>query len=170
VKARTIDLTIACGVGDAMRRIAIVRFAEVLALAPALRSRRASELEGFRIACKRLRYALERFTAREPSLLEPATRLKQLQAALRTWRDREKLFALVDGTLQWTPRRIASERDDALARANALWHDAFAKYGPFEGLMRFTGLGYGVEAGAGASPPQIFTVSSTLFASDFSDF
>lgn len=150
MKARHIDLTVACGVNDAMRRIAIVRFAEVLTLAPALRSRREGELHDFKIACKRLRYTLERFTAREPSLLEAATRLRQLQQALGAWRDCEALLQMLPLELGSTGRRVASERDDSLSRANALWRDAFATYGPFEGLMRFTGLGYGVEAGAGA--------------------
>jgi CHAD domain-containing protein len=146
-------LTVACGVDDAMRRIAIVRFAELLTLAPALRTRRARGLHDFRIACKRLRYALERFTPREPALLEAASRLKQLQEALGNWRDREALLAVLPESLQSTSRRISAERDDALSRANALWRDAFAKYGPFEGLVRFTGLGHGFgdDEGAGAA-------------------
>jgi CHAD domain-containing protein len=146
VKTRSIDLTIACGVDDAMRRIAIVRFAELLTLSPALRTHRPCDLHDFRIACKRLRYALERFTSKEPSLLEAASRLSQLQEALGNWRDREQLLTMVPA-LELTARRIANERDDALSRANALWRDAFATYGPFEGLMRFTGLGYGLGDG-----------------------
>ena len=146
VKARNIDLTVACGIDDAMRRIAIVRFAELLTLAPSLRTQRPRELHDFRIACKRLRYALERFTSKEPSLLEAASRLSQLQEALGHWHDRETLLTMVSA-MQLTARRIAAERDDALSRANALWRDAFATYGPFEGLMRFTGLGYGLGDG-----------------------
>src|ERR1700758_612232 len=114
MKARTIDLTVACGVDDAMRRIAIVRFAELLTLAPALRTQRARDLHDFRIACTRLRYALERFTRKEPSLLEAASRLSQLQEALGNWRDRAQLLAMVP-ELQLTARRIATERDDALS-------------------------------------------------------
>lgn len=146
MKARDIDLTVACGVDDAMRRIAIVRFAELLTLAPALRTQRARDLHDFRIACKRLRFALERFTSKEPSLLEAASRLSQLQEALGHWHDRETLLVHVS-VLHLTARRIATERDDALSRANALWRDAFATFGPFEGLMRFTGLGYGLGDG-----------------------
>lgn len=146
MKARNIDLTVACGIDDAMRRIAIVRFAELLTLAPALHTHRARDLHDFRIACTRLRCALERFTSKEPSLLEAASRLSQLQEALGNWHDREQLLAMVP-ELQLTARRIAIERDDALSRANALWRDAFAAYGPFEGLMRFTGLGYGFADG-----------------------
>ena len=147
MKARQIDLSDAWGVDDAMRRIAIVRFAEVLTLVPALRRGRASELHDLRIACKRLRYALERFTAREPALLDAATRLAQLQDVLGDLHDRDVLLALVPRELHGTAQRIREERNDALARARALWRDAFAAYGPFEGLMRFTGLGYGFGEG-----------------------
>ncbi len=151
MKARNIDLTVACGIDDAMRRIAIVRFAELLTLAPALQTRRAREVHDFRIACARLRYALERFTPKEPSLLQAASRLSQLQEALGNWRDRDLLLATVSG-LALTTRRIVNERDDALSRAHALWRDAFASYGPFEGLMRFTGLGYGFGDGEAPAP------------------
>ncbi len=151
MKARSIDLTVACGVDDAMRRIAIVRFAELLTLASALQTHRARDLHDFRIACTRLRYALERFTSREPSLLEAASRLSQLQDALGNWHDRELLLTIVP-ELELTARKIGTERDDALSRANALWRDAFAAYGPFEGLMRFTGLGYGL--GDGEAPAR----------------
>jgi len=143
VKARQIDLSDACGVDDAMRRIAIVRFAEVLTLVPALRHGRSRDLHDLRIACKRLRYALESFTPREPALLEAASRLSQLQDALGDLHDRDLLLLAMPKKLHVSAQRIRMQRDDALARARALWRDAFAPYGPFEGLMRFTGLGYG---------------------------
>jgi len=150
MKARRVDLSDAAGVDDAMRRIAIVRFAEVLTLVPALRRGRAAELHALRIACKRLRYALERYVTREPALLEAASRLSQLQDALGEVHDRELLLAEMPKGLHVTMQRIQTERDEALARARALWRDAFATYGPFEGLMRFTGLGYGFADGDGA--------------------
>jgi CHAD domain-containing protein len=148
MKARRIDLSDACGIDDAMRRIAIVRFAEVLSLVPALRRGRNDELHALRIACKRLRYALERYVPREPSLLEAASRLSQLQDALGELHDRDLLLQMMSKELHVTAQRIRMEREDALARARALWRDAFAPYGPFEGLMRFTGLGYGFGDGA----------------------
>jgi len=147
VKGRRIDLSDACGVDDAMRRIAIVRFAEVLTLVPCLRHGRPRELHDLRIACKRLRYALERFTPREPALLEAAGRLSQLQDALGDLHDRDVLLGAIPKNLHVTSQRIRMQRSDALSRARALWRDAFAPYGPFEGLMRFTGLGYGFGDG-----------------------
>jgi len=147
MKARNVDLSDACGVDDAMRRIAIVRFAEVLTLVPALRHGRSRDLHDLRIACKRLRYALESFTPREPALLEAASRLSQLQDALGDLHDRDLLLLAMPKKLHVSAQRIWMQRDDALARARALWRDAFAPYGPFEGLMRFTGLGYGFGDG-----------------------
>jgi CHAD domain-containing protein len=155
MKARPIDLSDAWGIDDAMRRIAIVRFAEVLTLVPALRHGRNRELHDLRIACKRLRYALERFTSREPALLDAATRLAQLQDVLGDLHDRDVLLAIMPRDLHASSHRVHGERDDALARARALWRDAFATYGPFEGLMRFTGLGYGFGEGEAAGAPQL---------------
>lgn len=154
MKARRVDLSDAWGVDDAMRRIAIVRFAEVLTLAPALRHGRTAELHDLRIACKRLRYALERFTPREPALLDGATRLAQLQDVLGDLHDRDVLLAIMPRDVSATMHRLREERTDALSRARALWHDAFATYGPFEGLMRFTGLGYGFGDGEAAGAPH----------------
>jgi CHAD domain-containing protein len=149
MKARHIDLSEACGVEDAMRRIAIVRFAEVLALAPALRQGAPAALHNLRVACKRLRYAISRFTVREPSLLEAASRLAQLQDALGEWHDTLLLLEAMPTTLRIVRSRTRELENDALARARALWRDAFATYGPFAGLVRFTGLGYGVGDGEG---------------------
>jgi len=148
MKARHVDLSDSCGVDDAMRRIAIVRFAEVLTLVPALRHGRSTDLHDLRIACKRLRYALERYTPREPALLEAASRLGQLQDALGDLHDRDLLLLATPKDLHVSAQRVRMQRDDALSRARALWRDAFATYGPFEGLMRFTGLGYGFGDGS----------------------
>ena len=153
MKARRIDLDESVGVDDAMRRIAIVRFCEVLSLALALRDARERPLHDFRIACKRLRYALERFAPREPSLREAAVRLSQIQDTLGEAHDRDVLLTLLDEQLRATAARIRSDRKACIERARALWHDAFAPFGPFEGLVHFTGLeplpesAYGVGLG-----------------------
>jgi CHAD domain-containing protein len=106
------------------------------------------DLHDLRIACKRLRYALERYTPREPALLEAASRLGQLQDALGDLHDRDLLLLAMPKDLHVSAQRVRMQRDDALSRARALWRDAFATYGPFEGLMRFTGLGYGFGDGS----------------------
>ena len=144
MKARQVDLAEACGVEDAMRRIAIVRFAEVLTLAPSLRAEAPVALHDLRIACKRLRHALARFTVREPALLEAASRLAQLQDALGEWHDHALLAQRLPQEARAGKARARELGADALARARALWRDAFATYGPFADLVRFTGLGYGL--------------------------
>ena len=149
MKTRHVDLSEACGIEDAMRRIAIVRFAEVLTLAPALRKDSAAGLHDFRIACKRLRHAIARFTNREPALLEAASRLGQLQDALGEWHDCTVLLETLPLEMRFGRSRARELSADALARARALWRDAFATYGPFAGLVRFTGLGYGLGEGEG---------------------
>ena len=130
MKARQIDLSEAASVQDAMRRIAIVRFAEVLALASALRRRRMQELHDLRIACKRLRYTLERFARSEPSLFDAVTRLTQLQDALGEAHDRDVLARDLPKELHETRHRLQAQREESIDRARALWHDAFAPYGP----------------------------------------
>jgi CHAD domain-containing protein len=151
MKARNIDLTQAVGVDDAMRRIAIVRFSELLSFASALRSNRAQDLHNLRIACKRLRYAIERFTRREPQLLEPASRLGQMQESLGEWHDCHLLLGALPTGLGATRQSLIVKRDEALARSRALLRDAFARYGPFTELIRFTGLGYGFGEGEGTT-------------------
>lgn len=154
MKARPIDLSEAVGAQDAMRRVTIVRFAEVLALAPALKRRRTQELHDLRIACKRLRYALEHFARFEPALFEAATRLSQLQDALGDVHDRDVLLHDLPRELRVTMQRLRAQRETSVDRARALWHDAFAPYGPFDGLVRFTGLGrsYGFGDGVAVVP------------------
>lgn len=153
MKARTIDLSEAIGVQDAMRRITIVRFAEVLAFAHALDRGRSQDLHNLRIACKRLRYTLERFARFEPSLFEAVTRLTQLQDALGDVHDRDVLALELPKALHKTTHRLREQREGAVDRTRALWHDAFAPFGPFEGLVRFTGLGrsYGFGDGVAAA-------------------
>lgn len=152
MKARPIDLDDAWGVDAVMRRVAIVRFAEVLALSPALRRGRPDELHALRIACKRLRYALERFSAFEPALHDAGVRLSQLQDTLGEVHDRDVLLRALPAEARNTSHRLSVQREEALGRTRALLHDAFATYGPFEGLVRFTGLGYG--AGDGGMTPD----------------
>ena len=151
MRPRPIDLNDLYGTDAIMRRVAIVRFAELLTHATALRRARAEEIHTLRITCKRLRFALERFSTFEPSLHEAAIRLTQLQDALGDVHDRDVLLALLPKTARNTAHRLEVQREDAVARGRALWHDAFAPFGPFEGLMRFTGLGYGVGAALGTT-------------------
>ncbi len=116
---------------DAMRRVIVLRLAEMLALAPALRRGEAHELHELRIACKRLRYALERFTAQAATVPAAAVRLAAIQDALGELHDRDVLLAAVPAAAEATRARLSRARARALVRARALWYEAFANGGPF---------------------------------------
>ena len=100
MKPQPIDLR---GVGDArelVRRVLHTRFDEVRRLTGGLEQRDERGLHDFRIAAKRLRYAVERFCKIEPSLESFAQVLSRLQDALGDAHDRDVLLhdsAALDG-------------------------------------------------------------------------
>ena len=166
MKARPIDLRGANEIEDAMRRIATVRLAEVLAASTALDRGRSDELHAMRIACKRLRYALERFGSTSAAFEPAAVRLSHLQDALGTVHDRDVLLERLRRTLPQTSRTLRRERQAAVQSARALWHDGFAPNGPFDALVAFTKLGAASQGfgDAGGPPPQRETALATLCA------
>lgn len=135
MKARPIATSDAPTVEEAILRIVSVRFAEVLVLSQALQHRRAAELHDFRIACKRARYMCERFTPQHPELRDAATRLTELQDALGEAHDRDVLLEEIQSDAPRTARRLQQERTRCVTRASALWHDAFARNGPFQAVV-----------------------------------
>ena len=142
MKARRISLDGLTSPQSAIHRIVSVRFAEVLAQANGFRKNRPGELHALRISCKRLRYSLELFAPALPKLKSAAERLRQLQDELGEVHDCDVLLQLAakhDAThLQ---QRIRRDRERCTLRARALWADAFARGGPFAGLIAFTGFG-----------------------------
>lgn len=137
MKPHTIDLTASHSIEAAMRSIAMMRFSEVLALSTALRKRQSADLHAFRIACKRMRYTLERFTPLWPSLSEAAAAFTTLQDTLGEAHDRDVLVERLGAQAPKTTRRLQHEREACVNRAAGLWKDAFAALGPFDGLLRF---------------------------------
>ncbi|MGZ3497690.1 MAG: CHAD domain-containing protein [Vulcanimicrobiaceae bacterium] len=129
---------------DAVRRLIGIRFAEVLESGRSFgRETDAERLHALRLACKRLRFAIERINGPLPDLTVAAQRLAQIVAELGNLHDSALLLerthdANVDGTL---PARIQADRERSLLRARALWVDAFADAGPFAPLIAFTGFG-----------------------------
>jgi len=121
VKPRRIDLRGARKVADVVERVLRVRHEEVLALAVALESREPQALHDFRIACKRLRYALERFSHRYRELELLAQKLAAIQDALGESHDRDVLLAVLPPTMPETERRLGVEREEFVARAAELW-------------------------------------------------
>lgn len=142
MKARPIPLQDVRGPQDAMRRILSVRFAEVLAQAPALSQPRPEPLHDLRIACKRLRYAVELFADALPECKSAERRLSQLQDELGEAHDCDVLlqFAKQSGA-QHLAKRVLRDRERRVKRAANLWERAFARKGAFSSLIGLTGLG-----------------------------
>jgi CHAD domain-containing protein len=124
VKPETVDLR---GVTDGIelaRRVLDTRVREVRRLAGGLQQRDQRGLHNFRIACKRLRYALERFADLEPSLEMATKPFALLQDALGEAHDRDVLLSILPVAMVQTERRLGAEREAFVDRAVVLWEQA----------------------------------------------
>jgi CHAD domain-containing protein len=128
VKPERVDLSGVSDVGDVVKRVLATRWREARALSGELENRQRRGLHDFRIAGKRLRYALERFGTLDSSLEFAAQRLAQLQDALGETHDRDVLLAILPPAMGQTERRLQSERETLIDQAVVLWHE-------LEGLM-----------------------------------
>lgn len=123
MKPERIDLAGVDDVGELVARVVQKRLSEAHTLATGLQRRDAQGLHDFRIACKRLRYALERFKRLEPSLEQVADGLALLQDALGEAHDRDVLLRILPPTMAATKRRLRIEREQSVDRAVALWNE-----------------------------------------------
>jgi CHAD domain-containing protein len=108
---------------DLINRVVQTRLREAQRLAAALESRDKAELHDFRIACKRLRYTLERFESLEPWLQPAAERLALVQDALGEAHDRDVLLTILPPAMGQTQRRLLLDRDACVDRATKLWKE-----------------------------------------------
>lgn len=129
MKPQRVELRGARDVGDVAKRVLETRLSEARALAGALERRERRGLHDFRIACKRLRYALERFEELASSLALATDRLAQLQGELGEAHDRDVLLEILPPAMGQTERRLQSEREASVDRAIMLW-------GEVRGLMQ----------------------------------
>lgn len=106
---------------EVVERIVNTRLEEASALAGGLETRERQALHDFRIACKRLRYALERFRELVPASEPIADRLAQLQDALGEAHDRDVLLPILPPSMGATERRLKSDREACVNRAVAHW-------------------------------------------------
>ena len=123
MKPEPIELKGVENIEELVVRVLRTRLREVRELAHELPGRSKQGLHDFRIACKRLRYALERFEPLEPSLEETADKLASLQDALGEAHDRDVLLTILPPTMAATERRLLGEREACVERANALWRE-----------------------------------------------
>lgn len=122
MKPRRVDLGGATKLSEVVERVLRARHEEVLELAPALEAAQPQGLHDFRIACKRFRYALERFSPRYPELELLAEKLAAIQDALGEAHDRDALLAILPPTMPETQRRLTIEREEFVTRASEIWH------------------------------------------------
>jgi CHAD domain-containing protein len=121
MKPRRVDLDGARTARDVIDRVVRTRSDEAEALSAAFASGDAQALHDFRIACKRLRYAMERFCDRVPELAKPAERLAQMQDALGEAHDRDVMLAILPPTMPETERRLTDEREHLVRQAAEIW-------------------------------------------------
>jgi CHAD domain-containing protein len=121
MKPERIELSDTDDVADVVERVVQGRLREVTALAAGLERRDKQGLHDFRIACKRLRYALERFEPLDSSLESAAEHLARVQDALGEAHDRDVLLAILPPTMGQTQRRLQQGRDVCVDRAVEEW-------------------------------------------------
>lgn len=121
MKPESVDLRGVCEMSDLVERVVRTRREEVRRLAVSLEDRDKAALHNFRIAAKRLRYALERFADIDPSYRDEAERLALMQDALGEAHDRDVLLSILPPAMAITERRLQSERAEFIDRATALW-------------------------------------------------
>jgi CHAD domain-containing protein len=121
MKPRRVALARVENVEELAARVLQTRLAEARALGCRLDRRDKQGLHDFRIACKRLRYALERFGSLDASLGDFAEALASLQDALGEAHDRDVLLTILPPTMPTTERRLMREREEFVDRAVALW-------------------------------------------------
>lgn len=127
MKPDPIDLRGVDGVRELVRRVMRTRFDEVRRLAGGFDQRDQRGLHALRIACKRLRYAAERFCKLEPSLKPLAEVLSTMQDALGEAHDRDVLLAILPPSMGATERRLRVQREAYVDRATALWAEVGEK-------------------------------------------
>jgi CHAD domain-containing protein len=121
MKAARIELENVDDLHELVERIVDTRLQEARALAGGLETREKQALHDFRIACKRLRYALERFQELYIAPEAIADRLSQLQDALGEAHDRDVLLSILPPSMAATERRLKSDREACVNRAVVHW-------------------------------------------------
>jgi CHAD domain-containing protein len=121
VKPQRVDFSGVRRIEQLTDRIVKTRAGEVRAQTGALQQREMSGLHDFRIACKRLRYAIERFHKGDPVFEPIGEGLALLQDALGEAHDRDVLLAILPPSMPETERRLRTEREASIDRAMTVW-------------------------------------------------
>lgn len=132
----------------ALRFLLRVRFAECLEKQRALNDGNDEALHAFRLACKRLRYAIER-TPKPGVDLEPAADLlSKITDELGCAHDCVVLAQrAANCNADRVARRSLRDRNRYVHRAQRMWKHGFEVDGTFEPLAQFTGFGWALPDG-----------------------
>jgi CHAD domain-containing protein len=131
---------------DAQRHIVRVRFAEAVRKQTALDLHDDEALHAFRLACKRLRFALERLRPRAPEMKRAQTLLSRLTGELGLAHDCAQLGLLADEcNAPLVAARARRDRDRYVIRARRLWRHAFRETGEFAQLAAYAGFTWSVS-------------------------
>lgn len=121
MKPQPVDLAGSVKRRDVIDRIVATRYGEATTHSSALEDRERGKLHDFRIACKRLRYACERFCRHVPELEAGAEALAAIQDALGEAHDRDVLLSILPPTLPLTQARLIAERARYVGEASERW-------------------------------------------------
>ena len=126
---------------QAQQHIVRVRFAEALARESALTQGGDEEVHAFRLACKRLRFAIERLEDADPAVQAAAKILGRLTDELGGAHDCAQLAQLASECgAPLVARRARDDRDRYVARGARLWRRAFREEGGFAALATYAGF------------------------------
>ena len=131
---------------DAQRNIVRVRFAQALHQQSALDSHDDERVHAFRLACKRLRSAIERLDPQPPRVDRAEALLSRLTDELGWAHDCTQLAQLAgDCAAPLVATRARRDRDRYVLRARRLWRHAFRSSGEFAELAGYAGFTWSVS-------------------------
>lgn len=126
---------------QAERYVVRVRFAECLQRQSALRNGDGEAVHAFRLACKHLRFALERLQPQQPALARAQGLLSTLTDELGWAHDCVRLAELAaECNAPLVAARARRDRDRYVVRARRLWRRGFLAAGEFEPLAAYAGF------------------------------
>lgn len=128
---------------QAQRHVIRVRFAETLQRQSSLGGEDDEALHAFRLACKRLRFALERLDSQSPQLERAHTLATRLTDELGFAHDCAELADLArENSAPLVEARARRDRDRYVARARRLWRHGFRTTGEFQALAEYAGFSW----------------------------
>ncbi len=140
-EARAIDFAGVSSPDEAIPFLLRVRFAECLEKQGALNGNDDEAVHAFRLACKRLRYAIERFEDAAEDLKPAAELLSRITDELGAAHDCVVLANRAsECKADLVARRALRDRNRYAKRGKRLWYGAFKAEGGFEALALRTGF------------------------------